>query len=174
MNQNYKEIIDANGGVLALNLGCGDMILPGYINCDKYNEAAEVMCDVAELPFDSDSVDAIYASHIIEHFDFKEAFAVLEEWKRVLKEGGILSIETPDLLGTCAAFVNATEENQRVELYGQLFATPWIDGQVHKFLYTESQLHSTLEWLGFKDMKRIPALRYVGAEHINLRMECVK
>ena len=173
MNQDYKELIDANGGLINLNLGCGGMILPGFINCDKYDEQADVMCDVLDLPFDTGTVDSIYASHILEHFDFKEAFVALDEWKRVLKEGAILSIETPDLLGTCVAFVEATD-SERVPLYGHLFATPWIDGQVHKFLYTESQLSTTLEWLGFRDIKRIPALRYVGCESINLRMECVK
>ena len=173
MNLDYKELIDANGGVLNLNLGCGPMIVPGYINCDKYDENADVMCDVTELPFDSDSVDTIYASHIIEHFDFMEAFDVLTEWKRVLKVGGILSIETPDLLGICIEFVAADEE-RRVSLYGNLFATPWIEGQTHKFLYTEAQLYSSLMWLEFRNIERIPALRYIGDEHINLRMECVK
>ena len=159
--------------MIKLNLGCGGMILPDYTNCDKYDERADLKCDVVDLPFDDNSVDHIYASHIIEHFDFYQAFDVLKEWRRVLKEGGSLAVETPDLLGTCKAFIKG-EESRRVELYGHFFATPWIDGQVHKFLYTETQIKWTLEKTGFKDIKKVPALRYIGCEDINLKMECLK
>lgn len=147
--------------------------MPGWVNCDAYDKKADVMCDVRSLPFEDNSIEQIYASHIIEHFDFKEAFAVLAEWKRVLIEGGCLAVETPDLLGTCKAFVEASEE-RRIDLYGNLFATPWIEGQVHKFLYTETQLRWTLDKVGFKNIIRVPALRYIGNENINLRMESIK
>ena len=158
---------------MKLNLGCGNMFIPEFINCDKYNKKADVVCDVKILPFNSNSIEEIYASHLIEHFDFKEAFEVLKEWKRVLKEGGLLVIETPDLLGTCKAFVEGTD-TRKVDLYGHFFATPWIEGQIHKFLYTEKQLEWTLKELGFKNIKKTPALRYIGCEDINLRMECIK
>jgi ubiquinone/menaquinone biosynthesis C-methylase UbiE len=159
--------------MIKLNLGCGELLIPGFINCDLYNPKADVKCDVKSLPYEDNSVDEIYASHIIEHFDFFEALKVLQEWKRVLKVGGKLVVETPDLLGTCKEFVNASEE-RRVRLYGQFFATPWIEGQTHKFLYTEAQLRWTLGQLEMKDITRVPALRYIGDEHINLKMTCTK
>lgn len=158
---------------IKLNLGCGDMILEGFINCDLYNTKAEVKCDVSKLPYEDNYADVIYASHIIEHFDFYEAFKVLAEWKRVLKVGGRLVIETPDLLESCRKFVNADEQG-RLALYGHFFARPWVDGQVHKFLYTEVQLGWTLGQLGFKDIKRVPALRYTDCIDQNLGMECIK
>jgi len=156
-----------------LNLGCGNMLLDGFVNCDKYDTKADVICDVKALPFPDASVEEIYASHILEHFDFKEAFGVLLEWKRVLEDGGRLTVETPDLFGTCKAFVDGPEEI-RIKLYGHLFATPWVDGQIHKFLYTETQLGWTLSQLGFKDIKRVPALRYSDCIDQNLGMECIK
>ena len=37
----------------------------------------------------------IYASHVLEHFDYKEALvAALREWNRVLAPGGVLIYET--------------------------------------------------------------------------------
>jgi predicted SAM-dependent methyltransferase len=158
---------------MKLNLGCGGDLLPGYINCDKYYEKADIICDVNKLPFEDNSVEEIFACHIIEHFDFREAFVVLEEWKRVLKDGGLLIVETPDLLETCRAFINASED-QRIALYGHLFSTPWVsEGLIHKFLYTETQLGGTLKSLGFRDVKRVLA-QSGNNQGINLRMEGIK
>ena len=154
---------------MRLNLGCGDMILDGWVNCDLYNDKAQIKCDVRQLPFDSDSVDDIYASHIIEHFDFYEAFKVLDEWKRVLKIGGFLRLETPDLLALCKRFVESDEQN-RIGLYPQFYAYPWIDGQQHKFLYTPSQLSWTLDKAGFTAIQRVPAVRYTNIADICLGM----
>jgi ubiquinone/menaquinone biosynthesis C-methylase UbiE len=156
-----------------LHLGCGDMILQGYINCDLYNPRADVKCDALHLPFEDESVDEIYSAHLFEHFDFYEAFKLLEEWKRVLKTGAKLIIETPDLEANCRALVNLPEE-RRCHLYDQFYGKPWIPGLGHKFLYTEGQLRITLQWMGFKDIVRVPALRYIGMEHLNLKMECTK
>lgn len=158
---------------MKLNLACGDMILDGYINCDLYNPKAEIKCDVKNLPFEDNTFEYIFASHIIEHFDFYEAFDVLKEWYRVLKPGGVIHIETPDLYNTCQKFIKLSPENQ-IELYGHFFATPWIEGQVHKFLYTEIQLNWTLEMCGFINIKKVTALRYINNEDINLGMEASK
>lgn len=79
---------------IKLNLGCGNIILPGFTNCDLYDEKADIKCDVKDLPFEDNSVDEIVASHIIEHFDFREAQDVLKEWQRVLKRGGKLWIQS--------------------------------------------------------------------------------
>ena len=158
---------------IKLNLGCGDIIIPDYINVDLYNVNADAMCDVKHLLFTDNFADLIYASHIIEHFDFHEAFKVLEEWKRVLKPNGQLIIETPDFLASCKKFVESDEQG-RVNLYGHFFAKPWESGQTHKFLYTETQLRWTLEQLGFRNVIRKSALRYIGNEGINLCIEGTK
>jgi len=158
---------------LKLHLGCGDMIIPGFINCDLYNDKAEVKCDVKKLPYEDNSIDEIYNAHIIEHFDYFEALDVLKEWKRVLKPDGKLSIETPDFFAICDALVKAPE-GERFMLYDQFFGKPWLPGQTHKFLYTENQLGNTLNNLGFRNIIKVPALRYIGMENICLRMNCIK
>lgn len=159
--------------LLRLNLGCGDMLLDGYINVDKYDDHADRQWDAVALPLSSNSVDEIYSSHLIEHFDFHQGQQVLKEWKRVLKEGGVLGIETPDFLASCKKFVNANEQ-ERVELYSHFFSTPWIDGQVHKFLYTPVQMRWTLEQLGFKEIHQERALRYIDREDICMKFVCRK
>jgi predicted SAM-dependent methyltransferase len=160
--------------MIQLNLGCGDHILPGYINCDLYCDKADVMCNVNKLPFEDNSIDLIYSSHVIEHFDFKEGFDVLKEWYRVLKIGGKVVIETPDLLESCRKFISLSPQEQ-IGMYAHFFSEPWTSpGQCHKFLYTATQLKWTLEQCQFKDIKQFRACRYIGKEDICLGMEGTK
>jgi len=163
--------------MLRLNLGCGNDIMPGWVNIDAYNDQADVKANIEKLPYGNDTVDEILASHVIEHFHFMAGFDVLLEWKRVLKPGGKLIVETPDFLASCKDFV-AADEGWRVQLYGQFFATPWIPGQTHYFLYTETQLRGTLDQCGYKDIVRVQAestyVKRSGAYHLFLRMEAYK
>lgn len=187
----YNSIVEKNRLVLKekyknnefktmkLNLACGYDYDPMYINVDLYApEAARVdfRYDVKKLPYEDNTIDEIKASHIIEHFDFFEGQEVLKEWYRVLKPRGKLLIETPDFLTSCIEFVNANEQ-ERIALYGHFFACPWVPGQTHKFLFTETQLRSQLEWLNFKNIIRInPVSNYVtkGKEHLFLTLEAYK
>lgn len=54
--------------------------------------------DIAEpLPFADDSVDWVYAEHLIEHIPLPVALGWLAEVRRVLRPGGLLRLTTPDL-----------------------------------------------------------------------------
>jgi len=57
------------------------------------------------IPFDSDSVDAAYHSHMLEHLDRDVAKTFLMEVKRVLKPGGIHRIVVPDFEVACRAYI---------------------------------------------------------------------
>ncbi len=57
------------------------------------------------IPFDSDSVDAVYHSHVLEHFDRDAAKKFLLEVRRVLKPGGIQRIVVPDLEEICRTYL---------------------------------------------------------------------
>jgi len=48
--------------------------------------------------FADETFDEIYASHVVEHFDYKDALPrVLAEWRRVMVPGGTLYVSVPDL-----------------------------------------------------------------------------
>jgi predicted SAM-dependent methyltransferase len=48
--------------------------------------------------FPDETFDEMYASHVIEHFDYKGAIqAALREWRRVLTPSGCLYLSFPDL-----------------------------------------------------------------------------
>lgn len=81
-----------------LNLGCGPYRVDGYINIDSNprQKAADLIRDVRKgLPYDDNSVDAITASHFLEHLSFDDMLFVLEECYRVLKPKSCLKIVCP-------------------------------------------------------------------------------
>ena len=53
-----------------------------------------IRCSADHLPFDSDSLDYVFSSHLLE--DFQYWGPVLREWVRVLRVGGHLVIVIPD------------------------------------------------------------------------------
>lgn len=162
---------------IKLNLACGTDYLDGWINVDLHDTAKiDASFDVSVIPYADNSVDEIRAFHIIEHFHWHKGNEVLKEWCRVLKPGGRLHLETPDFLASCIEFVNG-DADTRNRLYGHSFATPWIPGQTHYFLFTEEQLKIQLQWAGFDVINRIaPSSGYlrVSPARIFLALEAFK
>lgn len=64
-------------------------------------------CD--KLPFESDSLDFVYSSHLLE--DFPNWTPILQEWVRVLKPGGNLVILIPDKVLWVQAVCNGQPPN---------------------------------------------------------------
>ena len=80
-----------------LNIGCGPRNFgEGWIHIDGGDYPHLDYKDITRLEFEDESVDLIYASHVLEYFDREEAAVVLKEWRRVLKIGGILRLAVPD------------------------------------------------------------------------------
>ena len=81
---------------MKLNLGSGNVRLKGFVNIDlsKY-ENVDFVCDLNKdkLPFKNNSVDFILANNVLEHLDSIDN--CLAECHRVLKDGGVLSVQMP-------------------------------------------------------------------------------
>jgi predicted SAM-dependent methyltransferase len=61
------------------------------------------------IPHADGSVDAIYASHMLEHLDRTEARSFLAECRRVLKPGGILRLAVPDLRNAAYQYLRLSD-----------------------------------------------------------------
>lgn len=140
---------------IKLNLGCGNSRLRDYINIDvAKTPAAEVIADCANLPYEPGTVDEIANYHLIEHFDQLEAIKLLKYWKSLLKPGGKLVIECPNILGMVKRFMQAYEETGNLKP-GYLFSCHDKTGREniandnHKWGYTKESLKKTLEEVGF-------------------------
>lgn len=90
-----------------LNLGCGRRTHPAWINADLVPASPEVRhVDLRErLPFDDESFDAVYASHVLEHLSPAGATRLVGEIHRILRPGGVARLVVPDLEGLCRAYL---------------------------------------------------------------------
>jgi len=84
---------------MQLNLGCGTKKLPGFVNIDIREEVnPDLIEDITKLESIKDeSVDLIYACHVLEHINFWDVRKVLIRWYDILKPGGILRLSVPDM-----------------------------------------------------------------------------
>ena len=152
-----------------LNLGCGDKILEGYINVDIVDERAsqqpDVKCDIRDLSyFENDYADEVLAVHVIEHFYPWETMELIKEWTRVLKPGGNLVLECPNLIVACAEFLKNPDIAALGGKEGQMSMWPlygdpsWKDPLMfHKWGYTPNSLGKLLHDVGLKNIRREPA-----------------
>lgn len=127
-----------------------------------------------KLPFDDESVDFIYSSHLIEHLRKNEAEKVLRECFRVLKRGGLIRLVIPDLELMARNYIKEVENirnNKEKKEYfpseifldmlgmGERTKTPLIlkifsSGSIHRWMYDQFSLTALLESCGFIDIQK--------------------
>jgi len=101
------------------------------------------------LPFPDNSVEEIIAKDIIEHFPFRKVPAILKDWFRVLKKGGKIYIQCPDLGAIARDKILSGKFDWDQISY-------WIYGgqdyifNFHKAGFTIPTLKRLLEKIGFK------------------------
>ena len=82
-----------------LNLGCGNTFHKDWINIDFVSNSEHVQAHnlLDGIPFESQSMDVIYHSHVLEHFSKTDGVKFINECFRVLKPQGVIRIAVPDL-----------------------------------------------------------------------------
>lgn len=99
-------------GLVLVNLACGSVFHPAWRNFDVMPVAPEVgQLDLrGPLPFEDESVDVCYASHVLEHLGRNEARALLAECYRVIRKDGIIRLVVPDLESIVRDYLRIMEE----------------------------------------------------------------
>ncbi len=184
-----------------LNLGCGPVQPDGWINIDGSNRAwlasrlslldrfltklrvvppTEFGPQVKYhnlfrgLPFASNSVAAIYAGELWEHFELADAEKLTAECYRVLAPQGVLRVCVPDGIQFWTRYLeifdevrskpdgirNASPLKSHVQMYFNEICTRrrWFGsmGHTHKWQFDEVQLVELFEAQGFVDVERMP------------------
>lgn len=117
------------------------------------------------MPFDNNTIDEIYSSHLFEHLTFNEASILFKECNRVLKSNGIFSICVPNSKRYIDAYCNKNKDFWKSEqidyltnAYNQTTLIDYInyiaymDGH-HKYMFDEDNLIYILKSHGFKNVK---------------------
>lgn len=90
------------GDQVVLDIGAGDAQYwvpegkPIRIDNDPAAKP-DILADARKIPLEDCMADVVIASHVLEHFSYRETISVLKEWVRLLKIGGKLIIVVPNL-----------------------------------------------------------------------------
>lgn len=152
--------------MLKLHLGCGDKDLKGYTGVDLADTpAVKVRADVKKLPFEDNSAEVIYASHVFEYFDncckledgSTEAANVLKEWYRVLAHGGVLRLAVPSFDDIVKVYLKHRNLKKGGGVTGPIYGhwpIPGTDMKVrHQALYDYPYLYELLTAAGFHHVR---------------------
>ena len=198
-----------------LNLGCGTRTSPEMVNIDwsitarihqsrvgrlaapvifqgprreRYDALSGhvVAHDLRKgIPFEADTADAVYHSHVLEHIDRDDVPGFMAEVWRVLKSGGIHRIVVPNLERMVARYLETLntsspdhdssveilyEQSVRKQATGTSHQPRWRRwsenlllgdarrrGETHQWQYDHLNLATLLEEHGFTDIRRVDA-----------------
>jgi prepilin-type processing-associated H-X9-DG protein len=149
-------------GQVWLNLGSGAKPHPEFVNIDgNVFRGPDMWLDLRRgLPFPSETVDCIYASHVLEHLYWRELLGILRESFRVLKTDGWMRVLVPSLELAVAAYVNSemgwfSDFPTRFESLGGKFSNfLFCDGQ-HRLGFDFSLMEEALRGAGFSSIQQM-------------------
>jgi len=148
-----------------INLGCGWRNFgKDWIHIDGGDYPHLDSRDIVNLPYKDNSIDLIYASHVIEYFDREEVNIILNKWKNKLKSGGILRLAVPNFQTMVRLYLEA---NIPLDSFlGPLYGKMEMDNKTiyHKTTYDFNSLKSILNECGFSN---IDYYNWKDTEHKN-------
>lgn len=157
----------ASHPVRKLQIGAGPNSLQGWLNTDIEPRKDQVYLDAAAtFPIPANSFDYIFAEQLIEHLTLAQGQAMLRECHRILRNGGKIRIDTPNLTTYAKLF---TEKNERSRRYLQLqikashlSSIPTPECEIlnmemhyfgHNYLYDSDSLFAVLSIAGFQNVR---------------------
>ena len=114
------------------------------------------------IPLSSNSVEAIYTSHMLEHLSREGARSFLREAIRILKSDGVLRVSVPDLKQQVQKYLKIEDADK---FMSDIFVEPpridtlkqkvllFLNGyRHHQWMYDEKSLSMLFKELGFKNI----------------------
>lgn len=144
-----------------INLGAGHYPLTDWWNVDADpTTPADAHYTFPPIDASDESVDEIYAGHVLEHFEPDEAARFLAECRRVLVPGGRLGVVVPNVRKVLAHYVAGDHTEVEVpagvywnldslEAVNAVFLYSTIQESRHRWGYDAHTLCTTLERAGF-------------------------
>lgn len=171
---------------MLINFGCGKQVLDGWFNVDavrhpKAPRAPDLLYAMSfydgvldeQMPLKAGCADALQAMHVIEHFYRYDVSAVLKEWRRVLKVGGRLILELPNLEQACKNLLDGMDDQMCMwPIYGD-----WGHGDpymMHRHGYTPKTIMALLNEHDFRKITMQPPQTHGRRLNRDMRVEAVK
>lgn len=160
-----------------LHIGCGNSLLPSWINTDikLYSDEVLYLDMTKPFPFVDASFEYVFAEHVCEHISFDDFLSALREILRVLQPGGIFRLAMPSLDFLLDLYERPTLDinSQYIKWNNDTFSSNtvkeiqfelqdlavitfnnFIYNWGHKFIYSTKMIENTLNMAGFKNIKK--------------------
>lgn len=169
-----------------INFGCGKQTWGGYFCVDavRHPKASRDPDLLHALQFDGDKLlnplpladgccDELHSYHFIEHVYRWESPAVLAEFFRLLKPGGRLILELPDLEKAAKNLLLGSPDQMSMwPLYGDPGTKdPYM---CHRWGYTPATMTKLLVDAGYQDIRVLPPQTHGARHNRDMRVECIK
>lgn len=144
---------DNPDGRVLVHIGCGELNDPRYINIDARSmpHIHYVTRDLKIDQFPPDSIDLVYACHVVEHLSHWKLLPILSNWFSRLKYGGILRVSVPNFDAIIEIYQDQGKNIEAIKL-------PLLGGQEHDFNYHNAifnykYLYDLLQSCGFTTIR---------------------
>ena len=142
---------------MKLHIG-GKEIKDGWkiLNIQK-NEGVDFIGDISDLSqFQDNSIEEIYASHVVEHIDQKNIKSTLKGINRVLKDGGKFYVSVPDLDILCRIFIEKSAPIKvKYHVMRMMFGGQTDNFDYHYFGWNYEFMNNYLLEAGFKKNEKV-------------------
>lgn len=170
---------------MKINFGAGKQTWPDFFCIDavQHPKASRPLDMIHAVEFDGDGInrlpledgcaDELHSYHFIEHVYAWQAPALVGEWYRLLKPGGVLVVECPDLLKAARNLLNGGPDQMHMwPLYGDPGHKDVF--MCHHWGYTPKTLQALLIMAGFERCKEKPPQTHGARLDRDMRMEARK
>jgi predicted SAM-dependent methyltransferase len=152
-----------------LQIGGGWHRLEGWLNTDIELIPEVMRMDATRpFPFEDATFEYIFTEHMIEHVTFQQGAFMLRECHRVLRQGGVIRVVTPNLTTILGLYGTdlSSQQQEYLAWFCQTFvpepcprnAASTINAMFrmwgHQFIYDESVLMVALSAAGFSAIRR--------------------
>lgn len=143
-----------------LHIGCRTVRIPGFLNVDiRADRNPDIAADAQDLNMiESESLDEVYSSQVLEHFSLLKTVDVLKEWNRVLKKGGILWLSVPDF--ECIHRIYVKYKTLPIWSLYHMYGEQHHEHAWHYTIFTWHNLQENLMDAGFSKFQKIKELPY--------------
>jgi len=164
---------------LKLNLGCGGVVVDGWVNVDyslgakfkkipvvrrlplfRFHWSKGIVIHDLRKPFPWKDAQMIYSSHFLEHLDAEQGSEFLQHCRQALAPGGIIRIVVPDLGIIVSDYrsgsIKATDFLQRCNaLYRNRRFAAFLEFP-HRCMYDAASLLKAVSNAGFECVLKKP------------------
>ena len=132
-----------------LHLGCGTKHIEGFTNIDiRYLPGVDEVNNIRFLRnYKDNSVDLIYACHVLEHFSRWEYKNALTRWYEILKPGGVLRLAVPNFTAIASRYI---QTGNLKEVMGLLYGGQDYDENYHFVTFDMNSMIDDLSSIGFR------------------------